>query len=335
MSRHRDAQDPYFLYAASNAGSLAGLFSYPLIIEPNFALSRQSRAWELGFGVLCVLIMACGVIVRGTRFQSCQLNSGNEPSRGGQSLSFRNVMPWVILAFIPSSWLLGVSAYITTDLVAMPLFWTVPLGLYLITYILAFARTSRWWTAAAGAALPLVVAPLVLVLGAGLVQLFWIPLHLLAFFVGAMACHGRLAAMRPAAAHATAFYLAIALGGVLGGLFNSLLAPLLFDRLIEYPLAIILACLAAPGLVAPSKRQRPGSRLADYLLPLTVLLVVAGLVTSPERVVDSIPGVVALMTASGLGLFACVTGLRRPIRFALTACGFLLASGLGAVPAVS
>ena len=86
-----------------------------------------------------------------------------------------------------------------------------------------------------------------MVLAAGLVHLFWIPLHLAAFFVGALVCHGRLAALRPPARHATAFYLALALGGVLGGAFNALLAPLIFDRLIEYPLAVVLACLASPG----------------------------------------------------------------------------------------
>ena len=209
----------------------------------------------------------------------------------------------------------------------MPLFWTVPLGIYLITTSWRLLRTIGLVDGCGrSGSSALLWHPLSWCWGRGC-QLFWIPLHLLAFFAGAMACHGRLAAMRSGAAHATAFYLAIALGGVLGGLFNSLLAPLLFDRLIEYPLVIILACLAAPGLVGPSKRRRPGSRLADYC-SVDRAPCRAGLVAGPERVLDSVPGVVAMMTASGLGLFACVTGLRRPIRFALTAGGFLLASGL-------
>ena len=79
-----------------------------------------------------------------------------------------------------------------------------------------------------------------MVLSAGFVQLFWVPLHWLVFFVGALVCHGQLANSRPSARHATTFYLAIALGGVLGGVFGALLAPVIFDRLIEYPLAIFL-----------------------------------------------------------------------------------------------
>ncbi|MGC8641545.1 MAG: spermidine synthase [Isosphaeraceae bacterium] len=332
LSRHPDAHDPYFLYAASNSGSLAGLFAYPLLIEPFLSLSRQRQAWELGFGVLGLLVLASGMLVRGIRFRSCQLADQDHVSTSRPRPTPGDIARWAALAFIPSSWLLGVTTYITTDLVAMPLLWTILLGIYLVTYILAFARTSGWWTRAAAVSLPLVVVPLVLVLGAGLVQLFWIPLHLLAFFAGAMVCHGRLAASRPEATHATAFYLAVAGGGVLGGLFNSLLAPLVFDRLIEYPLAVVLACLVTPGIAGVVKPPRPASRLADLLLPLSVFGLVAILVKSPAEMVDSIPGMLGVMVASGLGLYACVTGLRRRVRFALTVAGFLLASGLARSP---
>ena len=145
----------------------------------------------------------------------------------------------------------------------MPLLWTIPLGLYLLTYIVAFARRARRSPWRRPAVLPLVVVPLVMVLAAGFLHLAWVPLHWLAFFVGALVCHGELAVSRPAARHATAFYLAIAAGGVLGGAFNALAAPLVFDRIVEYPLAVFLGCLVTPGVAGSKVFRGMGPRLLD------------------------------------------------------------------------
>ncbi|QEH34951.1 hypothetical protein OJF2_34960 [Aquisphaera giovannonii] len=438
MSRHPRARDPYFLYAASNAGSLAGLIAYPWLIEPSLGLPGQSRAWAAGFGVLSALILACGAAVartRGARGDEGRPHdlvpedlmeagqSGSPPYEGGvgggewgepgrsktiplkppfvrgepdsafplaegipeatppafrdvpsASASWRDLARWAALAAIPSSWLLGVTTYITTDLAAIPMLWTVPLAIYLITYIVAFGRGSGAATRLAAATLPMAAVPLVMVLAAGFVHLFWIPLHLLAFFLGALVCHGRLAATRPQADRATAFYLAIAAGGVVGGLFNSLVAPLAFDRLVEYPMAIVLGCLASPGVDAGragrGARSRPkapwepapsGDRVSrgrrgrrtepaptgglrrslmigsdapalDAALPLAVAGLTALLVTGPPGLVDTAAGMLGVTLAAGLGVYACVTGLRRPHRFAMTAAGVLLASGLAREP---
>jgi len=338
ISEHPRADDPYFLYAASNAGSLAGLVCYPLIVEPSLALPGQNWAWALGCAALGVLVLSCG-IATGLRRGRGEHTSGEDREPGSPFVPEKLGAPslpeaawWVALAFIPSSWLLGVTAYITTDLAAIPLLWTVPLGIYMLTYILAFAPGSQRAAHVAPGFLPLVVVPLVMVLAAGLVQLFWMPLHLAAFFVGALVCHGQLAALRPPARHATAFYLAIALGGVLGGAFNALLAPLIFDRLIEYPLAVILACLASPGAARPIKPPTLTSRFSDLVLPAIVGGLTAVLVLSPQELIDSVLGIFGVMMAAGLGLYTCVTGLRRPVRFALTAAAVLLASGLARDP---
>jgi hypothetical protein len=39
---HPASKDPYFLYASSNLGSLLGVLSYPILIEPNLSLTRQN-----------------------------------------------------------------------------------------------------------------------------------------------------------------------------------------------------------------------------------------------------------------------------------------------------
>jgi hypothetical protein len=331
LASHAESHDPYFLYAASNAGSLMGLLAYPLLIEPTWPLGRQRELWACGVLFLGVLIAACAWVVRGRREPTDAVEIGGETASRPAPGS-RDRARWVLLAFIPSSWLLGVTTYITTDLASIPLLWTIPLALYLLTYILAFSRSSWRRTRTAGAFLPLVVVPLVLVMCAGFPQLFLLPLHLLAFLLGGLVCHGQLAASRPDARSVTAFYLAIALGGVLGGVFNALVAPLVFDRLAEYPLAIVLGCLVGPGVGRPVEKDGRWLRPADVLLPAMVAGLMAFLIVVPGEVSGSAIGVLALMMATGLGLLACVTGLRYPIRFGLTVAGVFLAASLADDP---
>lgn len=329
LGGHVRSHDPYFLYAASNAGSLLGLLAYPWWVEPILPLTRQGRVWALGFAILAGLILAC------TSITPSRIDPASRASRensGGPGPSLRAVARWILLSFIPSMWLLAVTTYVTTDLASMPLLWTVPLSLYLLTFVAAFARGARRTARVAPAVLPLVVVPLVMVLAAGFPHLLWVPLHWVAFFIGALVCHGELASARPDPRHATAFYLAIAVGGVLGGAFNALVAPIVFDRIVEYPLAVFLGCLASPGVGRRPSAGGIGSRRLDVLIPLVVFAVTVLLVMCGRGVIDTVPGALGVMVASGLGLYACVTGLRRPSRFALTVGGVLMASGLAPDP---
>jgi hypothetical protein len=223
---------------------------------------------------------------------------------------------------------MGVTTYLTTDLAAIPLLWVIPLIVYLLSFILAFASSGARVVRATSRLLPYVIAPLVLVMSAGFAHAVWIPLHLGAFFVGCIACHGALARARPPAGRASTFYLAIAAGGLLGGVFTVLLAPLVFTRALEYPLAIILACALAPGFEVRAQRATIREWLRDLLVPGIVFLVTAILVTNQVGLAESLLGVLGVMIASGLGLLACVTARRRPLRFALTVAAVLVASSL-------
>ena len=277
-SGHAGSGDPYFLYAASNGGSLLGLLLYPFVIEPSWTLSQQGLIWAGGCGLLALLVLTCAVTVsRRDHHSRIECDTTLHAKISQAPLSASDFAWWIVLAFIPSTWLLAVTSFVSTDLAAIPLLWIIPLAIYLVTYILAFARGAERWVRAAAASLPLLVVPLVMVLSAGFVQLFWVPLHWLVFFVGALVCHGRLADSRPSVRHATAFYLAMALGGVLGGAFSALLAPVVFDRLVEYPLAIILGCLVAPGVAGPVAKHTswPHARLSDLILPAVVFVIAA------------------------------------------------------------
>lgn len=319
LTRHPRADDPYFLYAASNAGSLLALLAYPLAIEPNLSLREQARFWRAGLLVEAILLAACAVVVlheRGRRPDSSEgTSTGGWPSLGG----------CLILALVPSSWLMGVTSYLTTDLAPMPMLWVVPLALYLLSFIVAFAGPDSRFVRLASGSIPMLVLPLALVLGAGFVHAAWIPLHLLAFFAGAVACHGALARRRPHARDLGPYYVAIAFGGLLGGVFNAIIAPVIFDRIVEYPMAIVVGSLLGLGMAIPSSRR---GWTDELILPAFVFAIAAMLVTNLGGLADSAVGGLALALASGLGVLAMVKARRRPLRFAMVVAAILAATGL-------
>jgi hypothetical protein len=256
---HAAAGDPYFLYAASNAGSLLALLAYPLIVEPALPLWQQSRDWSFGLGLLALGIAFCWVGYRSrTTADPVTAEAAPRPSVAER-------LRWVAYAFVPSSLLLAVTAYITTDLASAPLFWVVPLALYLATFIVAFSRRPLLPHGLMLRLQPLLMIPVVL-LSVGLHNVWLLLLHLACFFVIAMVCHGELARSRPAARDLTEFYLWISLGGVLGGLFVALLAPLVFPDIWEYPLMLVAACAIRPAGIAAGKRAWRGDLLYPALL---------------------------------------------------------------------
>ena len=304
----RRAGDPYFLYAASNAGSLLALVGYVTLIERNLTLGAQARLWAAGYGVLAGLIIACAVVVWRAPASECRPESG-------ERIGARERTRWVALAFAPSSLLLGVTTYLTTDLAPVPLLWVIPLTLYLLSFIIAFAPPPAWVLRSCALALaPAIVAALaVMVLPSAVPHWATFLVHLVTFFLAATACHTELARLRPAASHLTEFYLTMALGGALGGLFNALIAPVIFTWLAEYPLGLALAALLVPA--AGARALSPGSRdrlglLLDVTLPL---LLGSAAYLAPRLWVGSPPRAILLVP-----LAACLLFVRRPLRFALS-----------------
>ncbi|WP_148597208.1 spermidine synthase [Aquisphaera giovannonii] len=271
---HPSARDPYFLYAASNLGSMLALLGYPFLVEPNLTLAAQSSGWAAGYGLLGLLVLGCGVAAARDARRA-------PPPPMEEAVDVRprakDWPAWVGLAFIPSSLLLGVTTFLTTDLAPFPLLWVVPLAIYLLTFILAFG--SHTWLPHAWivrlAAPSLVFLMVLLCLHAN--ETGWVPVHLAVFFLAAMACHGELVRHRPRASRLTEFYLAMSLGGALGGLFNAIVAPLAFSWVAEYPLMLVVAATVAAGLAAGAGWRRPS--LAELVLP--VLLGVALLWLAP------------------------------------------------------
>jgi hypothetical protein len=240
-THRRTGVDPYFLYAASNIGSFASLILYPTVIEPALALSAQTRVWSVGYAIAVALTLVCAVVMwrrtPGT-FSEPAASSGAD----ADVVTWSRRTRWIALAFVPSSLMLAVTAYISTDIAAVPLLWVIPLAIYLITFVVTFSSYAPRVVSVCNRFFPLVLLYLTWLLTseARLPLAPMTAMHLVAFFYLAVLCHGYLSGDRPSTTHLTDFYLSLAVGGALGGVFNSLIAPFLFNRVLEYPIA--LAC---------------------------------------------------------------------------------------------
>jgi hypothetical protein len=320
---HHQAGDPYFLYAASNLGSMLTLLAYPIIIEPLLSLADQRAWWRTIYIVLVLMTAMCAVLV--WRFgQPVNLAEPSEEpvsEAADTELTIGRRLRWILLAFVPSSLMLGVTTFITTDIATIPFLWVMPLALYLVSFILVFARRRLLSPSLMGRLLPIptLIVAITLVAGATLPVWALIGLHWLVLFLAAMVCHGALADDRPAPRHLTEFYLWLSVGGVLGGVANALVAPLVFrGGIYEYPLVLVLACLLRP---TSPKATPSNQRVLDYVLPagLTVAaLILVWLVgwLDPDFW-DLEAGFRDRLIVLGVLAFVCYTFVGRPVRFAL------------------
>ena len=245
-----DGGDPYPLYAASNLGSFCGLISYPLLVEPILPVSQQRWLWTAGYAILVILVGWSATRLPRTSSHSAEAAAEPAPSRS-------TIGRWILLAAVPSGLILSTTLYITTDIIAMPLLWVLPLGFYLLSFTVAFSSQRG------PANLLIRLAPFVLI--AACVALFmeqrvlalaFCGLAIINLFTVSVALHSRLFETRPPAQHLTLFYFAMSVGGVLGGIFCALVAPLIFDWTYEH----LLLLIAAAWLIrVPS----PFARFAD------------------------------------------------------------------------
>ena len=326
---HPRARDPYFLSVAGNIGSIFALLAYPALLEPSLRLAEQSSIWTGGYVALVLLTAACFYFAY--RQSNAHRVLADEPSPNattaatGEGPGWHRRLHWIALSFVPSSLLLGVTTFLTTDVAAVPLLWIVPLVIYLLTFVLVFARRALISHAFMLRMLPLWVLPLawLIAFDTNLPVAIQAPIHLLTFFLAAMVCHGELAQRRPDGRYLTEFYLSMSVGGVLGGLFNALVAPLLFTTVLEYPLALVLACALRPARSGGS--ETPLARRLDFALPVVVGAFALGMMFLLNASQSKAPH--TLLMVFIVPAVLCFSFSTRPLRFALTVGTLMLAGG--------
>lgn len=319
---HHTSHDPYYLYAASNTGSLIALLSYPFLLEPAIGLAEQKIYWGFGYVLLCLLIAACAFVL--WRSKQTAGSPAMDKQKTGR-LSLRTQFYWLALAFVPSSLLLGLTNFISTDIASVPLLWIIPLTVYLLSFVIVFSKWNGKIHPVMVTLQPIFLLPFVayaFINPADLPYWAYLVLHVLAFFFAVMVCHGELAKLRPHTRYLTRFYLIMSFAGMLGGMFNTFVAPFVFNGIYEYPLMIVAALWLRPGL-------KPGSKKAWlWQIMMPVLLVGIGLalcfsVSDLLQYFDWI--VISLM---GLTLLTLVFR-RRPVALAfLTGAIICLALGV-------
>lgn len=262
-TKRRAGALPYRYFALSNAGSLAALLAYPVLVEPYLTGHEQAWMWSAGYALFAAIcIGTAGIAARGFGLQSEAAVAG-ERLKANFIGAGRSVVLWLLLAACASTLLLTVTNLLTQNIAPMPLLWVLPLGLYLLTFILCF-ESGRWYRRIVF--LPLLFPALgCLVWFTGTVDtddLIWVvPLLLASLFVCCMACHGELSRLKPAAEQLTTFYLSLAAGGALGGLFVALFAPHVFPEMLEHP----IACVLCPILLLSIFWRERGSLLRGNL----------------------------------------------------------------------
>ncbi|MDE0658787.1 MAG: fused MFS/spermidine synthase [Gammaproteobacteria bacterium] len=312
-SWHPNAGDPYFLYAASNVGSIAVLVAFPFVLEPAVGVGTQALAWAFGFALLAVCVVGCGAAVwNGPVAGPGAVSTGRSPAPLA-----RQRLAWIAYSAVPSGLLLGVTGHISTDIASAPLLWVVPLVLYLLGFVNAFARRPLLRLGPAARMMAWALVLLAVVLPWREPAVVFLPLHLGVFCIVAAACHLELARRRPSPEFLTDYFLCVSLGGLAGGALVALLAPLVFDAILEYPLALVLAAALLPG-------RSPGIKTADAVIAGVILATIVG---GAKLLVwfDWPQPVFAVACVYGiLGAFALSRQV-RPAGFALCILAFVIA----------
>jgi len=266
---HPHGRDPYFLYAASNLGSLIALLGSPFFLEPAFGLKELSRLWGLGFLLLVVALALVYVVMRACQRDQKGQSAVAEATASGDPTppGWVDRLGWIGLALVPAALLTAFTTHVTTDVASAPLLWVLPLSLYLLTFVLVFRDK------------PIIPARVLLYLHLAAVAIALLALSqtkhdswfvtaltgVAVFFTSAMVAHRTLYEARPAARYLTEFYLWMSFGGALGGLSAALIAPKIFSEVFEYPLLLALSMACRPGVFDLAALHRVGTSTAALL----------------------------------------------------------------------
>ncbi len=317
---------PWALYAASNLGSFAGLLAYPLLAEPLLSLHAQTAAWALGYLGLVVLV----AVAAWARWQAPRVPASQQEG-ADERIGWRRILLWLALSAVPSGLLLSTTSHLTTDIFAMPLLWVIPLGLYLLSFSLAFSDNRLLADIVSMLTPPTILfaGSFAMVSTASGTMTAAVGALLLLFDI-AVSLHARLYDSRPGTAKLTLFYLVMSAGGALGGAFTALVAPVVFDWIWEHPILILAAAMLLPLPPQLDWRRMAGLDRGMSLVALAVLFLGAMflLLHLSWLVADQGSDLVRFFL---LSMISCLGLLLLPWRWAFVTVLFMLMLAQGGV----
>ena len=327
------AADPYFLYAASNLGSLAALLAYPLVIEPYLGLHEQASLLRIGYFAVAALVVACSL----ARLHFAV--PGGDPRSAprarfiaseGPYLSRRmQAARWVFLSAVPSAYLVAVTGHLTTDVAPAPFLWLLPLAAYLLSFVCVFASKPPIRQAWVLRVFPLAATVTAYLIATAVREplVFVIPVHAATFFGACLLCHGELVRLRPEPERLNEFYVWMSVGGFIGGISVAIVAPQLLPIPIEYPICLVLTLLARPRPSQAGAAEREWWRAAA--LPLALL---AGIIAL-GRLLPHFPLLLPLTTAL-VPAFALLLSYSVRQRRSFAACLAVVIVGGALIPSL-
>lgn len=226
--------EPYALYALSNAAAFAGLLAFPLLLEPRLSLQGALALWH---AVLALFIVLAVIL-------AWHMRSAAGEYQDAYAASWPRMLRWAVLAALPAALLAATTSEITQIIAPVPLLWMLPLGLYLLSFVLAFAGFSGGRLLAPGL-LVLVIAAFALSPARSALAPLQLTCYLAVLFAASWLAHARLYASRPSPERLTLFYLALGFGGMAGTMAVAFLAPVIFVQYLEFPLLVGAAALLA------------------------------------------------------------------------------------------
>jgi hypothetical protein len=280
FSAHPQAGEPWALYAASNLGSFVGLIAYPLVAEPLLSIREQSLVWSLGYGALTILVGLAAWARWNSAAPTEERDEVPATVESAGPIGAKRILLWLGLSAVPSGLMLSTTTHLTTDIFAMPLLWVIPLGLYLLSFVVAFSdrRFFAWILS--------LCAPTIVLLAGGLAMMsrnsgtmVLVMASVALLFMVCVALHSRLYDSRPPSSQLTLFYFVMSAGGALGGLFTALIAPLVFDWVWEHPLLVFAAAALMPLMPLLDWKRLPGLEPGMARLAAFMLLAAAGVLS--------------------------------------------------------
>jgi len=239
-SRANGGAMPYRFFALSNAGSMAGLLTYPILVEPYVTNRHQAWMWSLGFLAFMACFLVVAFLARNAHAAAPVVDQSADTAPAPR---LTDKLLWIALAACASALLLAVTNHITQNVAAIPFLWVLPLSLYLLSFILCF-DSDRWYRRRFF--VPLAVVELLSTAHAISNQGNFdnlevaVAIFSAALFVFFMVCHGELARRRPSSRYLTSFYLMVSIGGAIGGLLVGFVFPYVLPALIDLPIVLAL-----------------------------------------------------------------------------------------------
>lgn len=305
LSYQDNSDRVYRLYALSNAGSLAALLSYPFIVEPVLSVTQQSTTWSL---MLCAFLLIQGIVAL-KLLRNRKANIGVENKSDNQSdqqsdkqgstpshVDWKTRTAWIAFPAMASTMLLVVTNHVCQDVAVVPFLWVLPLGLYLLSFIICF-DSPQWYR-------PKVISVVTVLAVIAIEMKDWIPINLqlislvvsfMVFLLGiCLICHGEVARIKPPARLLTQYYMMLSAGGAIGGLIVAVVCPVLFDSFIEFPVSMILAkgmifvlFVAVKGWKSPTYDWGRAYRLRYFAVAIVAMPLLVVIKGSGEETIAS------------------------------------------------